>query len=403
MLNQVALGAKRLTLFEESQTLAMAAKVRELQQKGQKILSLTLGEPDFDTPLHIKKAAQQAIDENFTHYPPVAGIPELREAVAHFFQKEFNLPYAKESIVISNGAKQSLINVMMCLLNPGDEVILPAPYWVSYLPMVQMAEALPVIVPTQSDCGLKITSEQLAKAITPKTKLFILNSPGNPSGALYSRQEIEALAEVLEKYPQVFILSDEIYALVRYTPEYTSIGSFPNLFERSITVNGVSKAFSMTGWRIGFMGAPPWLAKLCEKFQGQVTSGANSIAQKAALAAVTENLTPTFQMVATFKQRRDLFWRLLRQKIPQFELSLPEGAFYLYPNVRAFLGKQTPEGKVIGDVDALTMYLLEYAQVAAVAGSGFGTNEHIRFSYACATEVLEEAVDKMVAALGRLK
>jgi aspartate aminotransferase len=403
MVNEVALGAKRLALFEESQTLAMAAKVRELQQKGQKILSLTLGEPDFDTPLHIKKAAEQAIAENFTHYPPVAGIPELREGVARFFQKEFNLPYTKENIVVSTGAKQSLINIIMCLLNPGDEVILPAPYWVSYLPMVQMAEALPIIVPTQSDSGLKITPEQLARAITPKTKLFILNSPGNPSGALYSRQEIEALVEVLERYPQVFILSDEIYALVRYTAEYSSIGSFPNLFERAITVNGVSKAFSMTGWRIGFMGAPVWLAKLCEKFQGQVTSGANSIAQKAALAAVTENLSPTFEMVAIFKERRDLFLRLLQQKIPQFELSRPEGAFYLYPNVRSFLGKKTPEGKVIGDVDALTMYLLEYAQVAAVAGSGFGTKEHIRFSYACATKVLEEAVDKMADALERLK
>jgi aspartate aminotransferase len=403
MVNEVALGAKRLALFEESQTLAMAAKVRELQQKGQKILSLTLGEPDFDTPLHIKKAAEQAIAENFTHYPPVAGIPELREGVAQFFQKEFNLPYAKENIVVSTGAKQSLINIIMCLLNPGDEVVLPAPYWVSYLPMVQMAEAIPVIVPTQFDSGLKITPEQLAKAITPKTKLFILNSPGNPSGALYSRREIEALAEVLERYPHIFILSDEIYALVRYTAEYTSIGSFPNLFERVITVNGVSKAFSMTGWRIGFMGAPIWLAKLCEKFQGQITSGANSIAQKAALAAVTESLAPTFEMVAIFKERRDLFWRLLQEKIPQFELSLPEGAFYLYPNVSAFCGMKTPDGKVIRDVDALTMYLLEYAQVAAVAGSGFGTNEHIRFSYACATEVLENAVDKMVAALNRLQ
>ncbi|MDW8159305.1 MAG: pyridoxal phosphate-dependent aminotransferase [Bacteroidia bacterium] len=320
-----------------------------------------------------------------------------------FFQKQFQLPYTKENIIISTGAKQSLINAIMCLLDPGDEVILPAPYWVSYLPMIQMAEAIPIVVSTSTNTELKITPQQLEAVITPKTKLFILNSPSNPSGALYTPQEIQELATVLEKYPKVYILADEIYALVRYIPEYKSIGSIPSLFERTITINGVSKAFSMTGWRIGFMGAPKWLAKLCEKYQGQITSGANSIAQKAALAAVTEDLTPTYEMVATFKKRRDIFVNLLKEQIPDFQIFLPQGAFYLYPNVSAFLGKRTPDGKVIEDVESLTLYLLEKAQVAAVSGKGFGTSEHIRFSYACSTQILEEAVVKMAKVLYQLQ
>jgi aspartate aminotransferase len=391
-------GSDRINFLTESQTLAVAKRVRELKAQGEDILSLTLGEPDFDTPEHIRNAAIQAINQGFTHYPPVAGIPELRQAVAEKFSKLNNLPYKAENILISTGAKQSLINAVMSLVNPGDEVIIPAPYWVSYVEMVKMAEATPVIIPTSIESGFKLKAEQLEAQITHKTRMLIYSSPSNPAGSMYSAEELESLVAVLEKHPGIFILSDEIYEFITYGKKHVSIGSFPSLTDRTITINGVSKAFAMTGWRIGFLGAPKWITDLCEKFQGQVTSGTCSIAQKAAVAAMTESLEPTYAMVREFHRRNDAGYALLSE-IPGIKIIKPEGAFYFYPDIKGFLGKCTPQGKILNTVDDLCLYLLDEAKVAVVTGTAFGSETNIRLSFATSLNILEKSIERIRTAL----
>jgi len=391
-------GSDRINFLTESQTLAVAKRVRELKAQGEDILSLTLGEPDFDTPEHIRNAAIQAINQGFTHYPPVAGIPELRQAVAEKFSKLNNLPYKAENILISTGAKQSLINAVMSLVNPGDEVIIPAPYWVSYVEMVKMAEATPVIIPTSIESGFKLKAEQLEAQITHKTRMLIYSSPSNPAGSMYSAEELESLVAVLEKHPGIFILSDEIYEFITYGKKHVSIGSFPSLTDRTITINGVSKAFAMTGWRIGFLGAPKWITDLCEKFQGQVTSGTCSIAQKAAVAAMTESLEPTYAMVREFQRRNDAGYALLSE-IPGIKIIKPEGAFYFYPDIKHFLGKCTPQGKILNTVDDLCLYLLDEAKVAVVTGTAFGSETNIRLSFATSLNILEKSIERIRTAL----
>jgi aspartate aminotransferase len=395
-------GAHRVAGLAESQTLAMAKKVRELRAAGKKVISLTLGEPDFDTPDHIRAAAIKSIEEGFTHYPPVAGIPELREGVANYFRQQHQLPYNAENIIISTGAKQSLVNAIMAIVNPGDEVIIPAPYWVSYLPMVKMAEGIPVIVNCGVEQEYKIRPEQLEAAITPKTKLFIFNSPSNPTGMMYTPEEIKALVNILAAHPSIFIISDEIYELIRFEKPHVSIGSFAEVFEQTITINGVSKAFAMTGWRVGFTGAPKWLAALCERYQGQVTSGTCSIAQRAALAAVTGSLEPAQKMVSKFRERRDFCVDFIRRELPNLKLVVPDGAFYLYLDVSYYLGRYTPEGALIEQIDQLVDYILEVGQVATVSGSAFGTQSHLRISTASSQDTLWQGLTQLQECLSKI-
>lgn len=394
--------ADRLKVLTESQTLAMTKKVRELKAEGKDILGLTLGEPDFDTPVHIRNAAIEAIRESFTHYTPVSGIPELREAVARKFQRDNGLDYHPQNVVVSTGAKQSLVNAIMCLVNPGEEVILPAPYWVSYFEMLKMADARIITLKTGVDSLFKITPEQLEAAITPKTRLFLLNSPSNPCGSMYSKDELAAIAEVLARHPQIYILSDEIYEYITYGEKHVSIGSFPGLFERTVTVNGFSKGFAMTGWRLGYIGAPEWIAKLCEKYQGQITSGANSIAQKAGVAALNNSLQSTHEMKKEFQSRRDFLYEKFQQ-IPDVKSYLPDGAFYLYPDVSAYFGRKSPSGKVIANIDDFTNYLLMEGHVATITGKAFGTDSHIRISYAYSMDLLKEGATRIAEALSKLK
>lgn len=394
-------GSLRINHLEESQTLAISKRVRELKAEGKDIVGLTLGEPDFDTPMHIRSAATLAIAEGFTHYPPVAGIPELRAAVAKKFREQNNLSIEASGVVISTGAKQSLINAIMSLVDPGDEVIMPVPFWVSYAEMVKMAEANSVLVTTGIEQKFKMSARQLEAAITPKTRMLIFSSPSNPAGSMYTRAEFEEWVEVLKKYPDIYILSDEIYELISYGEPHISIGSFPEIANRVITINGVSKGFAMTGWRIGFLGASKWIAELCEKFQGQVTSGTCSIAQKAALAAITEDLGPSYEMTKAFQKRRDLFFGLLND-IPGFNLILPDGAFYMYPDISGLLGKTTPGGNILKTPADFSMYLLDSVGVAVVSGEAFGTDKHIRLSFACSEDSLIEASARIAKAVRAL-
>jgi aspartate aminotransferase len=394
-------GSYRIQALEESQTLALSKRVRELKAEGKDILNLTLGEPDFNTPDHIRAAATQAIAEGFTHYTPVSGIAELRQAVADKFRKYNNLPYQANNIVISTGAKQSLINAIMVLVNPGDEVIMPVPFWVSYAEMVKMAEAKSVLIQTGIEQDFKMTASQLEAAITDKTRMLIFSSPSNPAGAMFSREELSDIVQVLLKHPQIYVISDEIYEFITYETPHVSIGSFPEIFDRVITINGVSKGFAMTGWRVGFMGAPKWIADLCDKFQGQVTSGTCSIAQKAALAAMTSDLGPTYQMTRIFAQRRAMFYDYLKM-IPGFQVSLPQGAFYMYPDISGLFGKRTPGGLILKTPSDVAAWLLEDAGVALVPGEAFGTFQHIRLSFACSETVLEAAAERILNAVRTL-
>lgn len=394
-------GSYRIQALEESQTLALSKRVRELKAEGKDILNLTLGEPDFNTPDHIRAAATQAIAEGFTHYTPVSGIAELRQAVADKFRKYNNLPYQANNIVISTGAKQSLINAIMVLVNPGDEVIMPVPFWVSYAEMVKMAEAKSVLIQTGIEQDFKMTASQLEAAITDKTRMLIFSSPSNPAGAMFSREELSDIVQVLLKHPQIYVISDEIYEFIAYDTPHVSIGSFPEIFDRVITINGVSKGFAMTGWRVGFMGAPKWIADLCDKFQGQVTSGTCSIAQRAALAAMTSDLGPTYQMTEIFRQRRAMFYDYL-SLIPGFKLSMPQGAFYMYPDISGLFGKRTPGGLTLKTPSDVAAWLLEDAGVALVPGEAFGTFQHIRLSFACSESVLEAAAERILTAVRSL-
>ena len=387
----------RINNLSTSQTLAMAALARELKAQGKDIISLSLGEPDFNTPDFIKEAAKKAIDENYSTYTPVDGYAELKEAICRKFKRDNNLDYKPANIVVSTGAKQSLYNIAQVMLNDGDEVILPAPYWVSYYEIIKLSGGVPVEVPTSVETDFKMTAEQLEKAITPKTKMMWFSSPCNPSGSVYNREELTAIGKVLEKYPNIYIVSDEIYEHINFSGTFCSIGSIPGLFERTITVNGVAKAFAMTGWRIGYIGAPEFIAKACTKMQGQVTSGANSIAQRATITAVDADPKVLNEMVTAFQKRRDLVVELARA-IPGLKINSPEGAFYLFPDVSSYFGK-TLRGKLINNADDLSMYLLSEANVATVTGDAFGNPNCIRFSYATSEDLLIEALRRIKQAV----
>ena len=387
----------RINNLSTSQTLAMAALARELKSQGKDIISLSLGEPDFNTPDFIKEAAKKAIDENYSTYSPVDGYLELKEAICRKFKRDNNLDYKPANIVVSTGAKQSLYNVAQCMINDGDEVILPAPFWVSYSEIIKMSGGIPIEVPTSIENDFKITPEQLEAAITPKTKMIWYSSPCNPSGSVYSREEFTAIAEVLKKYPNIYVVADEIYEHINFSGTFCSMASIPGMFERTITVNGVAKAFAMTGWRIGYIGAPEFIAKACTKMQGQVTSGANSIAQRATITAVDADPSVLNEMVAAFKNRRDLVVDLAKE-IPRLKINIPDGAFYLFPDVSSFFGK-TLRGKLINNADDLSMYLLSEANVATVTGDAFGNPNCIRISYATSEELLTEAFRRIKEAL----
>jgi aspartate aminotransferase len=390
----------RINAIEESATLAMAAKAREFKSKGIDVISLSLGEPDFKTPQHICEAAKQAIDEGkYFAYPPVAGYPDLREAIAAKYQKENNVPYKAENIVVSNGAKQSIANAMLALLNPGDEVIVFSPYWVSYDALVRLTEATPVTVKGGIENDFKVTAEQLDKAVTPKTKAVIFSSPCNPTGSVFTPQELEAIAKVIVKHDLIAI-ADEIYEHINFGGDQVSIATFPGMFERTITVNGFAKGFAMTGWRVGYIAAPKWIADGCNKVQGQITSANCSIAQRAALAAIAGDITPTRQMVEEYRKRRDIVYNLLKE-IPGVKSNYPQGAFYFFPDVSAFFGKS--DGKrTIANADDLCLYLLEEAHVSLVPGGAFGDENCIRLSYAASEQELRTALASMKEALARL-
>ncbi|MEC4050381.1 pyridoxal phosphate-dependent aminotransferase [Flavobacterium sp. SUN046] len=387
----------RINSLTTSQTLAMAALARELKAQGKDIISLSLGEPDFNTPDFIKEAAKRAIDENYSTYSPVDGYAELKEAICRKFKRDNNLDYTPANIVVSTGAKQSLFNIAQVMINPGDEVILPAPYWVSYYEIIKIAGGIPVEVPTSVESDFKITPEQLAQAITPKTKMIWYSSPCNPSGSVYNREELTALAKVLENHPNIYVVSDEIYEHINFSGTFCSIASVPGMFDRTITVNGVAKAFAMTGWRIGYIGAPEFIAKACTKMQGQVTSGANSIAQRATITAVDADPSVLNDMVSAFKNRRNLVVGLVKE-IPGFKLNVPEGAFYVFPDVSYYFGK-TLRGKLIQNADDFSMYLLSEANVATVTGDAFGNPNCIRFSYATSEALLTEAMKRIKEAV----
>ena len=388
----------RINAMEVSATLGMAAKTRELKAEGKDIIGLSLGEPDFDIPNFIKEAAIEAIQQNYSKYTPIDGYLELREAICEKFKRDNNLNYKPSQIVVSTGAKQCLANVALAMLNPGDEVIFPAPYWVSYKEIAKMAGGVPIEVHTTIENNFKITPAQLEAAITPKTKMVWFNTPCNPSGSIYSKAELEALAVVLRKHTHIFILSDEIYEYINFTNErVTSIAEIDSLYERTITVNGMSKAFAMTGWRIGYMGAPEWIAKACAKVQGQVTSGANAIAQRASIAALKAPKSKIQYMVDEFKRRRDLVLELLNE-IEGFKLNIPEGAFYVFPDISSFFGK-TLRGRIINNASDFSLYLLEEAMVATVTGEAFGDANCIRFSYAASEKDLREAIRRIKESL----
>lgn len=387
----------RINSLPVSATLAMAAKARELKNEGIDVIGLSLGEPDFNTPEFIKDAAIQAVNDNYNSYSPVDGYAELKQAIITKFKRDNGLDYAANQIVVSTGAKQSIANVCMVLLNPGDEVLLPAPYWVSYSAIATLAEAKSTTIPTSIDNDFKITPEQLEAAISPKTKLIMFNSPNNPSGTIYTEEEYRALGKVLEKYPDIYIMSDEIYEHINYGTPHFSIAAIPSLYDRTITVNGVAKAFAMTGWRIGYIGAPAWIAKACNKMQGQITSGANCIAQRATITALGAPVSNIQYMVDEFQSRRKLIIELLSE-IPGFRINEPEGAFYVFPDVSHYFGK-TMNGKTIKDASDFALYLLEEAHVATVTGDAFGNGDCIRISYAASVDNIKEAIARIAKAL----
>lgn len=389
--------SERINNLSVSQTLAMAAKARELKSQGIDIISLSLGEPDFNTPDFIKEAAKQAIDDNFSAYPPVDGYEELKKAICKKFQRDNQLNYEPRNIVVSTGAKQSLYNIAQVMLNDGDEVILPAPFWVSYAEIISLSGGIPVEVKTSVETNFKITPEQLRAAITPRTKMMWFSSPCNPSGSVYNKEELTALVEVLKEFPQIYVVSDEIYEHINYANTSFSIGAIDGMIDRTITVNGVAKAFAMTGWRIGYIGAPEFIAKACTKLQGQVTSGANSIAQRATIAALEANPSKIQYMVDAFHKRRDLVMDLIKD-IPGWKVNVPEGAFYAFPDVSEYFGK-TIKGKTIQNATDFSLFLLEFANVAAVTGDAFGSPECVRLSYATSEDLLIEAFRRIKESL----
>lgn len=391
----------RLASLSPSATLAMSQKSGELKAQGIDVINLSVGEPDFNTPDHIKEAAKKAIDDNYSRYSPVAGYPALRNAIVAKLKNENGLDYTAAQISCANGAKQSVCNTILTLVNPGDEVIIPAPYWVSYPEMVKLAEGVPVIVSAGIEQNFKITPAQLEAAITPKTKALILCSPSNPTGSVYSSAELSALADVLKKYPDIIVVADEIYEHINYVGGHSSIASVEGMKERTVIVNGVSKAYAMTGWRIGFIAGPEWIVKAVNKLQGQYTSGPCSVSQKAAEAAYTGSQQPVEDMRKAFERRRDLIVTLAKD-IPGFEVNKPEGAFYLFPKCSSYFGK-TDGNTTVNNADDLAMYLLETAHVACVGGTSFGSPECIRMSYATSDENITEAIARIKKALAKLK
>jgi aspartate aminotransferase len=393
--------SQRVEKLQESETLAMARLGNELKEKGVNVINMSLGEPDFPTPDFVKQAAKEGIDKNFSYYTPVPGYKDLLEAISRKFKRDNNLDYKPSQIVVSTGAKQSIINVVMATVNPGDEVILPAPYWVSYSEMVMLNEGRVVALPADIKSDFKITPEQLEKAITPKTKMFLFSNPSNPTGGMYNEKELRALGEVFKRHPQVLIVSDEIYEYITFEEKMFSIGSIPELSERTVTVNGLSKGFAMTGWRLGYLGAPEAIAKACVKIQGQFTSGASSISQRAALAALNADPSVVGPMREAFKKRRDLLISLMKE-VPHVGVNNPGGAFYLFPEVSWYFGKRHGD-TVIKDAKDLCMYLLHAGHVALTPGGAFGAPDYIRLSYATSEDIIREAVDRIKRALSELK
>ncbi len=394
--------SNRINAIQESATLAMAAKAREYKNKGIDVIGLSLGEPDFKTPQHICDAAKKAIDEGkYFAYPPVAGYQDLREAIAAKYQKENNVPYKAENIVVSNGAKQSIANAMLALLNPGDEVIVFSPYWVSYDALVRLTEATPVVIKGGIENDFKVTAAQLEAAVTSKTKMLIFSSPCNPTGSVFSKKELEAIAAVVLKNPNIIAIADEIYEHINFTGEQVSLASFPGMFERTITINGFAKGYAMTGWRVGYIAAPKWIADGCNKVQGQITSANCSIAQRAALAAITGDITPTLAFVEEYRKRRDIVYTLLKE-IPGVKANYPEGAFYFFPDVSHYYGKSDGTS-VINNGDDFCLYMLEKGHVSLVPGGAFGDEACVRLSYAASEKDLREALKRMKDALALLK
>lgn len=389
--------SKRVNEMTTSATLAMAAKARELKEAGNDIISLSLGEPDFAIPDYIKEAAIQAIKDDYHSYTPVDGYTELKQAIITKLKRDNNLDYTPAQIVVSTGAKQSLANIVMALLNDGDEVILPSPYWVSYSDMTQLFGGIPVTIPSSLATDFKITPEQLEAAISPKTKMVLFSSPCNPSGSVYSKKELRALADVLVKYPDIIVVSDEIYEHINFVGEHASMAQFEDMYNRTVVVNGVSKAFSMTGWRIGYMAGPEWLASACNKLQGQITSGANAIAQRATITALENPPSKIQYMVDTFKERRKLMLDLLND-IPGFSCNEPQGAFYVLPDISSFIGKEI-NGFKINSASDFSLFLLEHANVATVTGEAFGAPNCIRMSYATSNEEITEAMRRIKEAV----
>jgi aspartate aminotransferase len=393
--------SNRINNLSESATIKMAKLGRELAAKGVDVISLSFGEPDFHTPDYVKEAAKKAMDENFTYYTPVSGYPELRKAIAAKLKNENNLDYDFSQIVVSTGAKQAIANAVLCLVNPGDEVIIPTPYWVSYSEVVKLAEGKSVFIDAPVEQDFKITPQQLEAAITPKSKLFMFSSPCNPTGSVYSRSELEGLAKVFERHPDIYIISDEIYEHINFVDKHESIAQFASIKDRVIIINGFSKAFAMTGWRIGYTASNKEIANACDKMQGQITSGTCSITQKAGVAASEGGLESVLKMREQFKKRRDLVYGLLKN-IDGIKVNLPDGAFYFFPNVTSFFGKSY-NGRTINDADELSIYLLEEAHVATVGGDSFGDTKSIRISYAAAEDKLVEAMKRIKEALDKLK
>jgi len=392
--------SSRLDLFAEPETLKMAKLGRELREKGIDVIDLSLGEPDFDTPDHIKSSLKKAVDDNYSHYTPVAGYPDLRQAVCTKLKRDNNLDYKPENILVSTGAKQSLANVVMAIVNKGDDVVIPTPYWVTYSEIVKLAEGKVTLVRTSIENKYKLTAEQLEAALTPTTSLFLFSSPCNPSGSVYTKDELAALAGVFRKYPDVFIISDEIYEYINFVGKHESIAQFEDLKDRIIIINGLSKGYAMTGYRLGYIAAHPNVIKACEKLQGQYTSGANAVTQRGAIAALTGDLAPSIEMNKEFGRRRERMLGLLKA-IPGIEIAEPDGAFYVFPVVTAYFGKKNGE-ELIKDADDLCMYLLNTAHVSTVTGRAFGEPTCIRISFANSMQKIEEAMARITAALANL-
>lgn len=392
----------RLSDIVESQTLAMTKRSRELKATGVDVINLSIGEPDFDTPVHICEAATAAMAKGYTHYPPVAGLPELRTAIAQKLQRENGLPYQAENIIVSNGAKHSLLNAILALVNPGDEVLIPAPFWVSYPSMIQYAGGIPVSIPSTVEDDFKVSAAKLEAAITPKTKLLLFSSPCNPSGSVMSKEELKAWRDVLVKYPNIFILSDEIYEKINYSAAHCSLAEYPELQERIAVINGMSKGYAMTGWRMGYLAGPKALVAACDKIQGLMTSGASSVSQMASVMALEGPQDSVEHMKNVFEKRRNAFHSALSQ-IPNLPCNLPDGAFYLFPDVSHYLGKTTQEGQLIKTADDLCLYMLDKGHVSAVSGEAFGHADCVRFSYAASEEQLTKAGQRIAEALKNLR